>query len=70
MANAKATRAELNKMRAAGFVYIVVQCHENNGTQAGTVISKHRTHDAAAKKAGPSCYREIQRIDDALFYAL
>ena len=69
MAIAKATKTELQDMIKAGYTRIVVQRHENAGIAAGTIISKHRTHDAAAKKAGPSSFREIQDVTDALFYA-
>jgi len=69
MTPAKTTKIELAKMIGSGCKYIVVQRHTIDGIPAGTIISKHRTHDAACKMVGTQKHyyaREVQELDAAL----
>ena len=64
------TRAQFIALQNRGIQYLSVQKHELDGISAGTVLGRHQTYDAACRKAGPSSFRTVVDIADAIADAM
>jgi hypothetical protein len=60
------THAELRGIKLLGGRYLVVAASDIGHYKRGSVISWHRTYDAASKTANVSSFYGITHLDDAL----
>lgn len=58
------TKTEAAELVAQGFVAVVYSAYGIGGHQAGDVISKHKTSDAAQKAASKSSDYGVRYLDE------